>query len=521
MVQKKYCSKDSLSEWLDKCLCEVLEFSSADEIVSYVLSMDTIESQVNYLKDILDVDGYFKERIAIINEFCTRSNKPIPYKKPPLRESPQKTDKKAEKGNNTSGKGGAKTKYVNFYGDHNADNFVLSGRHFCECQATKHKLINNCLNCGRIICEQEGSGPCMSCDTLVCTKEEMEIVNRGSRKSEQLMKKLMASETKLSKAEAHKNKLLEFDKTCEKRTQVIDDENDYFSTDSNQWLNKNQRETLQQREKVIHDSKYGSRLKKKMTIDLAGRKVVDVNEFLTMTHPRMRLSSPFMKRLLKNPIKKNQAQNNHPSDILNPTIDRPRPQYISKEKEGNPSSKVKRKVLETGENVNRRSGIYQDKELQIMTDSGMCLTMHQPWASYLVAGIKVDEGRSWYSHHRGRLWIHAAAKVAEPKEIQALQEFYKSMYKNPDLKFPVDLPTSCLLGSVDILDVLPQEDYREQFPNGESMSPFVFVADNPQELKLKLPMTGQHKIYKLNPQIHKALSKSLKHGPLNPPLNGT
>ncbi|CAB4058919.1 TRIP4 [Lepeophtheirus salmonis] len=140
MVQKKYCSKDSLSEWLDKCLCEVLEFSSADEIVSYVLSMDTIESQ-----------GV----------------------------STQKTDKKAEKGNNTSGKGGAKTKYVNFYGDHNADNFVLSGRHFCECQATKHKLINNCLNCGRIICEQEGSGPCMSCDTLVCTKEEMEIVNRG------------------------------------------------------------------------------------------------------------------------------------------------------------------------------------------------------------------------------------------------------------------------------------------------------------------------------------------------------
>jgi hypothetical protein len=31
----------------------------------------------------------------------------------------------------------------------------------------------------------------------------------------------------------------------------------------------------------------------------------------------------------------------------------------------------------------------QDQELQEMKDDGMCLSMHQPWASLLVAGIKV------------------------------------------------------------------------------------------------------------------------------------
>ena len=31
----------------------------------------------------------------------------------------------------------------------------------------------------------------------------------------------------------------------------------------------------------------------------------------------------------------------------------------------------------------------QDGELQEMKDEGMCLSMHQPWASLLVAGIKM------------------------------------------------------------------------------------------------------------------------------------
>jgi len=31
----------------------------------------------------------------------------------------------------------------------------------------------------------------------------------------------------------------------------------------------------------------------------------------------------------------------------------------------------------------------QDKELMQMTDDGRCLTMHQPWASLLVRGIKM------------------------------------------------------------------------------------------------------------------------------------
>ena len=33
----------------------------------------------------------------------------------------------------------------------------------CDYQAREHKLVNNCLGCGRIVCEKEGEGPCMFC----------------------------------------------------------------------------------------------------------------------------------------------------------------------------------------------------------------------------------------------------------------------------------------------------------------------------------------------------------------------
>jgi len=55
-------------------------------------------------------------------------------------------------------------------------------------------------------------------------------------------------------------------------------------------------------------------------------------------------------------------------------------------------------------------------------------TEFQPYASYLVAGIKIHEGRTWYSSHRGRLWIHAASKQPTEQEVEDLQTFYRHIY---------------------------------------------------------------------------------------------
>ncbi|VDM83220.1 unnamed protein product [Strongylus vulgaris] len=70
---------------------------------------------------------------------------------------------------------------------------LLPGRHPCKCQARIHPLVRNCMGCGKIVCVQEGSGPCFFCGTLVCTKEEREILERGSRKSAELYNQLMGT----------------------------------------------------------------------------------------------------------------------------------------------------------------------------------------------------------------------------------------------------------------------------------------------------------------------------------------
>ncbi|KAJ6870130.1 hypothetical protein NC652_035903 [Populus alba x Populus x berolinensis] len=46
----------------------------------------------------------------------------------------------------------------------------------CPCQARQHRLVSNCLSCGKIVCEQEGEGPCRFCSALVLKERSMYAV---------------------------------------------------------------------------------------------------------------------------------------------------------------------------------------------------------------------------------------------------------------------------------------------------------------------------------------------------------
>jgi hypothetical protein len=305
----------------------------------------------------------------------------------------------------------------------------LPGRNVCGCQAQKHDLINNCLKCGRVVCKQEGSGPCLFCGHLVCTKDEQEVLNRGSKKSDQLLKKLTNS------AEIHKNTLLEYDRTSEKRTRVIDDESDYFSVDSDKWLTPEQRQKLKEREAQIRDQRHGSRLNQRFTFDFAGRTVMPDN---AETYDPSKDSA--VQKIMDN--SKLSAENlranfltglpglscvSVDSEVANPNV--MRPTLVNEDGMAKYTDKVKGLKTTSELDVEQRPNWrIQDAELQIMCDDGWCLSMHQPWASYLVHGIKKHEGRNWYSPHRGRLWIHAASKVPSDEEIATVQQMHIAHY---------------------------------------------------------------------------------------------
>ncbi|KAL2942634.1 Activating signal cointegrator 1, partial [Bienertia sinuspersici] len=146
-----------------------------------------------------------------------------------------------------------------------------------------------------------------------------------------------------------------------------------------------------------------------------------------------------------------------------------------------------------------------------------CLTMHQPWASLLVNGIKRIEGRSWPSPVKGRLWIHAASKVPDTATIKAMENFYREIYAldgMTDLHFPEHYPVSRLIGCVEIVGCLRREELAswKAVPEGvrlEALTDFCWLCEQPQILLDPLKMRGDQGVYNLERKIIEAAVSGL------------
>lgn len=99
----------------------------------------------------------------------------------------------------------------------------------CSCQARSHRLVGNCLSCGKIVCDQEGEGPCSYCGALV--------LREGTNYAglDETVGPLSEAEVK---AEAYAKRLVEYDRNSAARTTVIDDQSDYYEIEGNSWLSK-------------------------------------------------------------------------------------------------------------------------------------------------------------------------------------------------------------------------------------------------------------------------------------------
>ena len=175
--------------------------------------------------------------------------------------------------------------------------------------------------------------------------------------------------------------------------QVIDDESDYFSVDGNQWLSSQQRDALRKREDELRKARHGSRLERKITFDFAGRRVVEEENALADYDPS---KDEVVKGIMGGGGKKGGgAGGEGPAVSLearrtlddtdgaaNPFLDWPRPQLVaSAEEEQRKRAEPKASNVASSAKFGRR---LQDRELQEMGDDGVCLSMHQPYASLLV-----------------------------------------------------------------------------------------------------------------------------------------
>ncbi|XP_046970213.1 activating signal cointegrator 1 [Vanessa cardui] len=502
-----------MDQWLSEGLSKILDFEVPEDLIKYILSIENEKDLNEYLKTLLDFENsqhknFYLELIK--KKFPSKGGTQTRQQKKKIAKNKQQQDFVSTDTNTqsqvveTDVKSKKKTKYVNLYSQEgkNAQVVLLKGRHHCDCQASKHELINNCLQCGRVVCKQEGSGPCLFCGNLVCTPEEQREINAKTKSSAKLMESLMdRSRPKgWEAAVSHRNKLLEYDRTSERRTRVTDDDSDYFNANS-VWLSGREREALQRYQSALHDKKHASRLHKKMTFDFAGRQIVEDN---TIEHEvdedRIRditSSSATSVQMLRPDMLADSSDR----DVA-PGVNAPMLQFDESVEYQSYSSAAKSSWAQ--------SSRIQDLELQEMSDTGKCLSMHQPWASLLVEGIKLHEGRTWYTSHRGRLWVASTAKAPEPALVRALEDQCRALHPDKQFKFPSFYPTGCLLGCVNVDDCLAQEEYSKKYPDGESDSPYVFICSNPVSLRLRFPVKGQHKIYTLDKTIHQAAVKCIQ-----------
>lgn len=116
------------------------------------------------------------------------------------------------------------------------------------------------------------------------------------------------------------------------------------------------------------------------------------------------------------------------------------------------------------------------------------ITVQQPFGGLLVMGLKEYETRSWSTKYRGPLAIHVSAKI--PKygwdTIKMLQDSFVSRFGEGSEANRIIYKTGCIIGEVDLIDVVPTEtvefgvdNFLEQYVGDFTKGRFAWKCANP------------------------------------------
>jgi len=422
----------------------------------------------------------------------------------------------------------------------------------------RHKVLTNCLNCGKVIVEQEGWGPCLFCGNPLDVTHAGDAYRVRSGDDRGFMEPVGKAQTQeeaayyekvnssFQKAVATKDRLLSYDRDAKKRTKVYDDATDWYSESINPWLSQRQREEAVEKSKEEERRAREEKRKIHAKIDLVGRTVIstdaDVAEDLKRQNKenfeawneqvadQIRLRSMYQQE-------QGVGSNNHLSEESKQLYEKLRASVTASSKnsdaskfspetaqsagkankarwEAKESDRVEDDILTVTEGAFAKSSAPAQKLLPVeespyadSDDTGQCLSMWQPWASLLIYGFKRAEGRSWSSKHRGRLWIHAASRQPDEMEIQELEAKYASLYESFGVPTPPlpsasgGYPTSALLGCVDVEANWSKDEYQAildatpSMPPEENGSEFIFWCLRPRKLAIPIKMGGDNKIW--------------------------
>lgn len=119
---------------------------------------------------------------------------------------------------------------------------------------------------------------------------------------------------------------------------------------------------------------------------------------------------------------------------------------------------------------------------EIRIKRGLALSIQQPWAWLIVNGYKDVENRTWLSHLRGWIGIHAGQKFDKQGESWVKDEF-------PDITLPAEYPCG-LVGRAQLIDCI-QESKSPWF-----FGPYGFLLQNAEPFLAPIPCKGKLGFFK-------------------------
>lgn len=115
------------------------------------------------------------------------------------------------------------------------------------------------------------------------------------------------------------------------------------------------------------------------------------------------------------------------------------------------------------------------------------ISIKQPWAWLIINGIKDVENRTWYSNHRGPLYIHASKNWDQDGYHFLLLKY--GIYDSARLPAKKDYVFGSIIGTVNMVDCVSY--YQSVWFYG----PYGFVFENPFSLIEPMPFKGRLGIF--------------------------
>ena len=130
------------------------------------------------------------------------------------------------------------------------------------------------------------------------------------------------------------------------------------------------------------------------------------------------------------------------------------------------------------------------------------LTVRQPWAWAIAAGVKDCENRTWSTSHRGWLAIHTAATLADAAEVARCAQLLAAA--GVDAPATAQLARSAVVAVVFVHDVLPPEAPVES--DWAQPRCYHWQLRHARALEVPVPCAGQKNVWTLSGELIAAIN---------------